>query len=450
MNVVFYPGPAAAREAGFRPCKRCRPELAPGHPEWDRRADVVGRAMRLIGEAGMGGSGVPGLAARLHVSERHLRRLFVDELGAGPLQVATARRLGLARLLVDQTDMPLTDVAFAAGFSSIRRFNAAMVEAFGAAPRDLRAAAYHLPSPGSAPARPCNRVQAADLALASSTAAPVDITVRLVARQPYAHELLTTFLRRHPVPGVEHVDDSGTWHRAVPSGLVSVACGAAGLKVRIQANDVGAVASLIERVRRMFDVDADPEAVHEVLGVDDLLRPALRAHPGIRLPGTLDPFATTIGIVLGQQVSLAGAATLMGRLVQLCGEPVGGPAGPITHRFPTAAAVAEADLSTMGLTGARRRAVQAVASAVAGGVVDLDPGADREQTLAALGALAGIGPWTTALVAARALGDPDALPASDLILRRLTKLDARALTARAERWRPWRSYATFTLWSTIL
>jgi AraC family transcriptional regulator of adaptative response / DNA-3-methyladenine glycosylase II len=433
-NVVFYPGPAAAREAGFRPCKRCRPELAPGHPEWDRRADVVGRALRLIGEGAVADDGVPGLATRLSVSERHLRRLFVEELGAGPLQVVAARRLGLARLLVDQTTLPLTEVAFAAGFASIRRFNAAMAEAFGAPPRELRATADRRRR-GISTAEPD---------------APVDITVHLPARQPYAHAFVRRFLERHPTPGVEAIDDRGTWHRTVANGIVSVDVLANGLDVRLRVDDVACVAPLIERVRRMFDLDADPTSIADVLGLDPVLSDALAKTPGIRLPGTLDPFATTVGIILGQQVSLAGAATLLGRLVQLCGEKLDVPAGPLTHRSPTAAAVAAADLSAIGLTGARQRALAAVATAVASGAIDLEPGADRERSIARLADLPGIGPWTTALIASRALGDPDALPASDLILRRITGLDARARGARSERWRPWRSYATFALWSTIL
>jgi AraC family transcriptional regulator of adaptative response / DNA-3-methyladenine glycosylase II len=278
----------------------------------------------------------------------------------------------------------------------------------------------------------------------------VDVRVELAATKPFADGFARRFLERHPIPGVEHVDAAGTWHRALAHGIVSVDVGPGGLEVRLRGDGRTAVDPLVEQVRRMFGLDTEPAAIAEVLGSDPLLAPALAATPGIRVPGSLDAFGTTIGIILGQQVSLAGAATLVGRLVRLCGEPLAAPIDGLHHRFPTAAAVAEADLSTIGLTGSRIKALQAVAAAVAGGEIQLEAGADRERTIALLGELPGIGPWTTALVAARALGDPDALPASDLILRRITGLDAKALTARAERWRPWRSYATFVLWSTIL
>lgn len=433
-NVVFYPGPAAASDAGFRPCKRCRPELAPGDPEWDRRADVVGRALRLIAAGIVADHGITGLAARLHVSERHLRRLFTEELGAGPLQVVAARRLGLARLLIDQTDLPLTDVAFAAGFASVRRFNAAMAENFGEPPRDLRTKAR----------------SGAVSPVSADTGAAIDVTVHLPARPPFSAGFLLRFLERHPVPGVEQVDATGTWWRAVDHGIIAVRPSPSGVEVRISVDEVTAVGPIIERVRRSFDLDADILAITGALSDDALVAPALAATPGIRVPGTIDPFATTVGVILGQQVTRAGASTLLGRLVRLCGEPLPTPVGSLTHRFPTAQAVAATDLRALGAPAGRTRALQEIARAVADGTIDLDAGADRGRSLARLASLPGVGPWTTALVAARALGDPDALPASDLVLRRLTGLDARALATRAEHWSPWRSYATFALWSTIL
>jgi AraC family transcriptional regulator of adaptative response / DNA-3-methyladenine glycosylase II len=419
-NVRFYACAAAAEEAGFRACKRCRPEAAPGDPGWDRRADLVGRAVRLIADGAAADGGVPGLARRLHVSERHLRRLFVEELGAGPLQVAATRRLALARLLLDQTDLPITQVAFAAGFASIRRFNAAMAAAFGSAPTALRQGRR----------RPANGV----------------LRLRLPARSPFAGHAVLAFLAAHTTPGVEEVV-GGTYRRTVDGGTLAATPDATGLTVELSVDDVRRVGPLVGAARRLFDLDCDPGAVSDVLGADPLLRPALAATPGIRLPGAIDGFEVAVRTVLGQQVSVAGATTLAGRLVRACGSPLDTPDGGLTARFPAPEALAAADLSTVGLTSGRAASLRALAGAVADGLLDLSPAADRDAATALLASLPGIGPWTTALVAARALGDPDALPASDLALRRAAGLDARALLARGEAWRPWRSYATFALWA---
>ena len=421
-NVRFFVCAAAAEEAGFRACKRCRPESAPGDPAWDRRADLVGRAVRLIADGAAADGGIPGLARRLDVSERHLRRLFVAELGAGPLQVAATRRLALARLLLDQTDLPVTQVAFAAGFASIRRFNAAMAAAYGSAPSVLRERR-----------RP----------VATGT-----LRLRLPARLPFAGHAVLAFLAGHPTPGVEDVV-GGTYRRTVAGGILAATPDATGLTVELEVDDVRRVGPLVVAVRRLFDLDCDPAAVADVLGRDPLLEPALTATPGVRLPGAVDGFEVAVRTVLGQQVSVAGATTLAGRLARSCGEPLDEPSGGLTHRFPSPAVLAGADLSSVGLTAARSASVRALAAAVADGHLDLSPAADRDAAAAALLSLPGIGPWTTALVAARALGDPDTIPASDLALRRAAGLDTRALLARAEAWRPWRSYATFALWAAF-
>ncbi len=422
-NVLFYACAAAAEEAGFRACKRCRPESAPGDPDWDRRGDLVARAVRLIADGAAAEGGVPGLARRLHVSERHLRRLFVDELGAGPLQVAATRRLALARLLLDQTDLPVTQVAFAAGFASIRRFNDAMARAYGSAPSTMRQC-RRPPPPGA-------------------------LRVRLPARPPFAGQAVLAFLGAHTTPGVEEVVD-GTYRRVVHGGILAATPDSSGLTVALSVDDVRFVGPLVGAARRLFDLDCDPGAVAEVLGVDPLLQPALAATPGIRLPGATDGFEAAVRTVLGQQVSVAGATTLAGRVVRVCGEPLDDPTGGLTHRFPSAAVLATADLSGIGLTTGRVASIRALSEAVADGRLDLSPAADREAAGALLLSLPGIGPWTAALVAARALGDPDALPASDLALRRAAGLDTRALLARAEAWRPWRSYATFALWAAYI
>jgi len=429
-SVRFYACAAAAEEAGFRACKRCRPEAAPGDPGWDRRADLVGRAVRLIAGGATADGGVAGLARRLHVSERHLRRLFVDELGTGPLQVASSRRLALARLLLEQTELPVTQVAFAAGFASIRRFNDAMSTAYGFPPTVLRGG--RRPATSRSPAA-AHGGEAAALCL------------RLPARLPFAGSAVLAFLASHLTPGVEEVV-GGAYRRTVDGGTLTAAPDATGLDVELRLDDVRRVGPLVGAARRLFDLDCDPAPVADVLGADPLLAPALAATPGIRLPGAVDGFETAVRTVLGQQVSVAGATTLAARLVRACGEPLPVPDGGLTARFPSAEALAAADLSTLGLTSARAATVRALAAAVAGGL-DLSPTADRDAATAAFQALPGIGPWTAAVVAARVLGDPDALPASDLALRRASGLTTRAVLARSEAWRPWRSYAAFALWA---
>ncbi|MEO5679555.1 MAG: Ada metal-binding domain-containing protein [Acidimicrobiales bacterium] len=501
-NVRFYPCAAAAEEAGFRACKRCRPESAPGDPAWDRRGDVVGRAVRLIADGAAADGGVPGLARRLHVSERHLRRMFVEKLGTGPLQLVMTRRLALARLLLDQTDLPVTEIAFAAGFSSIRRCNDAMARAYGSPPSALRRnatstsartprngrrpspaysqgqearevgpvsagrdAAEMAPNQGSLapqpppdmPARPTSgprsrRPRAQALPSANPSTGTFQegafgaLRLRLPARLPFAGAAVLAFLAGHTTPGVEEVV-GGTYRRTVEGGVLAATPDATGLTVELRLDDVRRVGPLVVAARRLFDLDGDPGAVADVLGRDPLLEAALAATPGIRLPGAVDGFETAVRTVLGQQVSVAGATTLAARLVTAFGVTLAAPEGGLTALFPDPATLARADLSTLGLTKARADTVRALAAAVADEVLDLSPAADRDKATATLLGLPGVGPWTAALVAARALGDPDALPASDLALRRQTGLDARALLARAEAWRPWRSYATFALWA---
>ncbi len=484
-SVRFYSCAAAAEEAGFRACKRCRPEAAPGDPGWDRRADLVGRAVRLIADGTVGDGGVSGLARRLVVGERHLRRLFIQEIGTGPLQVASTRRLALARLLLDQTDLPVTEVAFAAGFTSIRRFNDAMARAYGSPPSVLRERRRPAPRarqaqpsrtgpepearrPGRVPTRAAGPsgngpVPAADEAGAGSAGAPTlagrdgaraahasgehaPLRLRLPARPPFAGSAVLAFLTAHVTPGVEQVA-GGTYRCTVEGGVLAATPDATGLTVELRLDDVRRVGPLVGAARRLFDLDGDPAAVAEVLGEDPLLAPALAATPGIRVPGAVDGFEAAVRTVLGQQVSVAGATTLAGRLVRACGTPLDLADGGLTHHSPTPEGLAAADLTGLGLTTARAATVGALAAAVAGGRIDLSPAADRDETIARLLALPGIGPWTAALIAARALGDPDTLPASDLALRRATGLDTRALLAQAETWRPWRSYATFALWA---
>jgi AraC family transcriptional regulator of adaptative response / DNA-3-methyladenine glycosylase II len=419
-NVRFYPRPAAASAAGFRACKRCRPDAAPGSRDWDARADLAARALRGIESGAIDDGGVPALARRLAVSERHLHRVLVAEIGVGPLALARTRRAQTARMLIEHTDLPLSTIAFSAGFASIRQFNDVMRAEFGCVPGSLRRA----PS--------------------AAGEATGTLTLRLQHRQPFAHEPLLAWLSGRAIDGVEEVDDS-SYRRVVGRGVIELtpAPEAGHVVVRLDVDDVAAVSGVVARCRRLFDLDADPIAVDETLRADPLLRPSVRRLPGLRVPGSVDGFELAVRAVLGQQVSVRAARTFGARLVQRCGAPLATPRGGLTHAFPTADAVAGADLDGLGLTGGRVRTLAALASAVASGGLVLEPDADRDETRARLLALPGIGAWTADYVAMRALGDPDAFPATDLVLRRLI---AHLDTTQIDSWRPWRAYAAMHLW----
>lgn len=434
-NVTFFTTAAAAQAAGFRACKRCRPEAAPGSADWDLRADLVARALRLVNDGAVDEGGVAALARRLAVSERHLHRVMVAEVGVGPLALARMRRAQTARLLLEATDLPVTSVAFAAGYASVRQFNDSIREAFGAAPTDLRRGRR------------------------AATDGTGEIVLRLTHRLPLDHAPLMAFLGLRAVPGVEECDGS-TYRRALhlPQGTGVVAVsphpGEGHVTARLRLADLRDLTPAVQRTRRLFDLDADPEAVSGALSGDPLLAPLVQRRPGLRVPGHVDGFELAVRAVLGQQVTVKGARTLAGRLVERLGKPLDAPSGSVTHLFPTAEAVAGSDLSGLGLTTGRMETLRAVASAVAAGGVVLDPGADREETRRALLSLKGIGPWTADYVAMRALGDPDAFPAADLGLRQALErlgspMDARTLTARAQAWRPWRAYAALHLWSSL-
>jgi AraC family transcriptional regulator of adaptative response / DNA-3-methyladenine glycosylase II len=431
-NVEFHPTAAAAQRAGFRACKRCRPDAAPGSPEWDPRGDVVARAMRLVADGVVDREGVRGLAARLAYSERQVHRLLVAEVGAGPLALARAQRAQTARILLETTALPVTEVAFASGFASIRQFNDTIRTVFAVTPTQLRRRARH-----------------------HDAAAPGVLALRLPVRAPFAGEELIGFLADRAVAGVEEVD-GGTYRRslALPHGAGTVALTPAADHVRaeLRLDDLRDLTAAVQRCRRLLDLDADPLSVAAVLGSDPLLRREVRAHPGRRVPGHPDGHELLVRAILGQQVSVAGARTLAGRLVARWGKPLDRPDGALTHRFPDAHALAEADLDGIGLTGARVHSVRAVSAAVADGTLPIDPGVDRDELRTALQAQPGVGPWTAEYVLMRAVGDPDAFLASDLGVRRA--LDGfgvpsapRAALARADAWRPWRAYATVHLWS---
>ncbi|WP_227423966.1 DNA-3-methyladenine glycosylase 2 family protein [Pengzhenrongella sicca] len=444
QNCRFYPAAAAAVAAGFRACRRCRPDSLPGSREWDARGDLAARALRAIADGAIDRSGVGGLADSLHVSTRQLHRILVAEVGASALQLARTRRAQLARMLIDQTALSMIDVAFAAGFASLRQFNDVMREEFGAPPSTLRR------SPGSRPGR------------GTADRAPVDtaeLTLRLRYVAPYDAAGWLAHVVGRAIPGLERVDDERTVTRllAAPGGpaRVTIAFDPGGkIVARLALADLGDLAGVVVRIRRWLDLDADPGLVGSALCADPLLGPLVARRPGLRIPGTTDPFELAVRAVLGQQISVAGARTLAGRLVAAYGAP--GVDG--LRLFPEAAVLAAAgpdELRGIGLTGARAGTLARLAAAVAGGL-PLTVGADRAQVRAGLLALPGIGPWTADYVALRALGDPDVFPAGDLVLRKALAdlpggaghpLDIAAATRRAAAWSPWRGYAAQHLWT---
>ena len=430
-NVRFYSTAAAAQVAGLRACKRCRPDATPGSPEWNIRADVVGRAMRLIGDGVVDREGVAGLARRLHFSERHLHRQLVAELGAGPQALARARRAETARTLIETTSMKMADIAFAAGFASIRQFNDTIREVFASTPRELR------------------RSRSADV-----PAVPATITLRLPYRSPFAGDHVLSFLGSRAVPGIESYDES-VYRRSVAlphgDGIVALSLGDDHVRCDLALLDLRDLTAAVQRCRGLLDLDADPAAIADVLAGDGSLRTAVQKWPGLRVPGSVDGTEIAVRSILGQQVSVKGARTLAGRLVAAYGEPLEKPTGTVTHAFPTAQRLAEASLDEIGMPAARRKALRAVAAALASGDVVLDPGADRAETREALLAIPGIGPWTASYLQMRALHDPDAFLASDLgVVKGAAHLGIDGpLEEVSERWRPWRAYAVQYLWQSL-
>ena len=430
-NLRFFPTAAAAQAAGFRACKRCRPDASPGSPEWDARSDLVARAMRLIADGVVDREGVPGLSARLGYSRRQLERQLFAELGAGPLGLARAQRAQTARLLVETTDLALADVAMAAGFGSVRQFNDVVREVFATTPGDLRARARR-----------------------SDTAPPGTIVLRLPFRQPLWPDNLFGHLVATAVPGVEEWRD-GAYRRTLRlphgTGVVGLTPTPTHVLCRLALTDLRDLSVAIARCRRLLDLDADPEAVDAQLSEDPLLAPLVQKAPGRRVPRTVDEQELALRAVLGQQVSTAAARTHAGRLVEALGEPVDDPGGGLTRLFPTPAAVADVDPSQLRMPQTRRRTLLGLARALADREVDLDPGTDRTRARAQLLALPGIGPWTAEVIAMRGLGDPDAFLPTDLGVAQLARTlglpSGAGLLAHAEQWRPWRAYAVQHLWA---
>lgn len=426
-NVRFYRTAAAAHEAGLRACKRCQPDAVPGSPDWNLRDDLAARAMRLIEDGVVEREGVDGLARRLGYSTRHLVRVLRAELGAGPLALARAQRAHTARTLLAVTDLPVADVAFAAGFGSIRQFNDTLGAIYRATPSELRTLARR-----GAPAADAD--------------APPALTLRLPARAPFDGAGLLRFFADHAVPGLESVE-AGAFRRPLrlPGGRADVAIelddARPGIVLRARLARLSDVTALTARVRRLFDLDADAVAVDAALGRDPVLAPLVAARPGLRIPGVADGAEALFRTLLGQQVSVAAARTVAGRLVVALGDGA----------FPDAAAIAARGGEVLRGPAARIRAILAVADAVAAGRVPLAPETPAAELRAALLALPGVGPWTAGYLALRVLGHPDSLLAEDLVVRRSAAAlglpaSRRGLADRAAAWAPWRSYATLHLW----
>jgi AraC family transcriptional regulator, regulatory protein of adaptative response / DNA-3-methyladenine glycosylase II len=436
-NTRFFSTAAAAQAAGFRSCRRCRPDAAPGSPQWDQRADVVGRAMRLIADGIVDREGVGGLATRLGYSERHLHRQLRDELGAGPLALARAQRAHTARLLIETTEMSMTEVAFAAGFSSIRQFNDTVREIFTVPPTALRRGSRRN---GSGPQ--------------SSGAAGV-IELNLAVRQPFDGPSLLAYLAARAVPGVESCD-AGSYRRVLrlahDTAVVTLTPEPDRVRCRLRLGDVRDLTAAVARCRRLLDLDADPVAIVDVLGADRLIGHLVLATPGRRCAGAVDGAEQTVRAVLGQQISIAGARTLAGRLAAQLGATLAEPDGELAVAFPTPDALADAPDALLAMPQARRRTVRDVCSALADGSLVVDVGAEPMSLTHQLVAIRGIGAWTASYVVMRALGHPDVFLPTDLGIRRSFERlgqpgDPRSVAAIAERWRPWRSYALTHLWS---
>lgn len=424
-NVEFYPTAAAANEAGFRPCLRCRPEAAPGTPAWLGTATTVQRALRLISEGALDEVGVAGLSDRLGVSTRHLSRLFDRYIGASPKAVAQTRRLQLAKKLIDETELPMVTVAGVAGYGSVRRFNDHFKAVYGRTPGSLRP---HRDSGGEE-----------------------GFTLRLEYRPPFDYDGLLAFFAGRAIPGVEQVEH-GVYRRTILAGNepgtieVSHEAGQRRLLVRLAIAEPQHIATALERVQHMFDLRADPVEIERHLGRDRQLAPIVKRFRGQRLPGCWDGFEIAVRAIVGQQVSVAGATNVMGQIAREYGCQT-----PRGLCFPTPQQLAQLDVAALPMPGQRAAALRELSRAVAAGDIDLSGGADTDAVTARLLQIKGIGPWTAQYIGMRVLGNPDAFPDRDLVLLKAAKRylgidDARELSARADAWRPWRAYAAVLLW----
>ncbi|MDR3447817.1 MULTISPECIES: DNA-3-methyladenine glycosylase 2 [unclassified Dyella] len=431
QNVRYYGSAAAAEAAGFRPCLRCRPELSPGNDAWQRGDHVIARTLKLMDSGAFDECSVEAMAERVGLGSRQLRRLFVERLGAPPISVHTTRRLLFAKQLLTETTMPVTEVALASGFGSLRRFNAAFLQSNRMAPRDLR---RH-----------------------PTTATGDAITLRLGYRPPYDFEAILAFLRGRALPGVEHVDEhsySRVFGTPEAPGWLRLSEWPGrehALRLELHCPQPAQMLGVVNKLRRMFDLDASPQSIGDVLKESAVLRPMLRKRPGLRLPGGWDGFEIAVRAILGQQVSVAAARTLATRIVQKFGTPVISPVPELQRLFPGPELLVDADLRSIGLITARAATVRGMAQALLDGRIDFRSEQPLEEFVERWVALPGIGEWTAHYMAMRALSHPDAFPAADLILRRVAagngpELSTKALTSLAENWRPWRAYSVMYLW----
>ncbi len=438
-NVKFYPSAAAASDAGFRPCLRCRPECAPGSPAWSGTSTTVRRGLRLIANGALDSGGVEDLADRLGVTSRHLRRLFTRHIGASPLSVAHTQRLHFAKRLIDETTLPLGNVAVAAGFNSTRRFNDTFKNTYGRSPRELR-----------------------KIGRQNDEAGPEAVlSVRLPYRQPFAWSALLEFFRYRVTPGVEVVDGDCYRRTLLIDGrqaIVELRPSAKGsyLSLTLHRVNTTSLFETVQKARDVFDLDAPVAEITSVLSADPLLKKSLRAHPGIRVPGAWDGFELTIRAILGQQISVKAATTLAGRIAARYGEPLHHPASGesgLLYLFPTPERLSRAKFNNIGLVQSRADTLKRVATAVVRGELQFDTANDPEKFCSALMSIKGIGDWTAQYVAMRALKNPDAFPASDLgLLKSLhypDRMTPAELGHHAEQWRPWRAYAALLLWNTL-
>jgi AraC family transcriptional regulator of adaptative response / DNA-3-methyladenine glycosylase II len=435
-NVTFWPTAAAAQAAGFRPCLRCRPETAPDLAAWRGTSNTVSRALALIEAGALDASDVEGLADRLGVGERQLRRLFAQHLGASPVAVAQTRRVLLAKQLIHQTRLPMAQVALAAGFGSVRRFNETFQQLFGRPPASLRRGRGEEAGAGEA------------------------VTLTLAYRPPYDWAAMMRFLAARAIPGVEVVAPerySRTIAVGEDRGVIAVEpADGDRVSVSVRFPRLSALPTIIARVRRVFDLAADPTAIGEHLSGDPTLAPLVAARPGLRVPGAWDGFELAVRAVLGQQITVSAATGLAGRLVREYGEPL--PQGLVspglTHVFPSAKRLAEEDLSALPMPRARSAALASLAAAVSADPMIFGPKRGLDEAIGQLKALSGIGEWTAQYIAMRELREPDAFPAADIgLMRALAGPDGRRptpaeLSAQAERWRPWRAYAALHLWAS--
>ena len=423
-NVRYFQTPAAAQEAGFRPCLRCRPETARRLPEWTLNSQTVIRGLRLIDAGFLDEHDLDALAEELSLSTRHLNRLFNTELGASAKGLAKVRRVQLAKRLIDHSAMPFADVALSSGYRSVRRFNDEIRSTYGRSPRALRNSG----------------ARGSGARSAATSGAGERLQLTLPVREPYHADWIFGFLRQRGLPGLEEVD-GWTYRRALfdkgeAAGWLAVTWESGALQLSVPCEAVGNLGDLLQRVRRIFDLDADPLVLESALAADARLAAVLQRDPGLRVPGAWDGFETAVRAVLGQQVSVARAT---GLAQQMCTRFGAG-------AFPTPGQLIDADVVALGMPRKRADAIRAVARGVLDGTLQLDESVDAQVLFETLCAIPGIGPWTAGYVGMRVARDPDAFPDNDWVVLKVLEASPAQSRRLAEAWRPWRAYAVMYLW----